>query len=87
MLKHLSKFSEYIPILLLGLYFVSESDLKNHIKKNSIINIIIYIISLIVLYILLSHFNISCKQAIGISILVWAFLKILKKCIQPNLHY
>lgn len=72
------KYYDYIPITLLGLLFITESDIKIHALHTSC-NLFINIISIVAFYCISLYFEQSKTTAFITSIIIWITLFYIKQ--------
>lgn len=72
------KYYDYIPIALITLLFITETDLERHAMHKSC-NLCINIISIVCFYCILLHFEKSKHIAFISSIIIWAVLFYIKE--------
>jgi hypothetical protein len=77
-LKDCKKYYDYIPITLIALLFIAEeSDMHHHAIHNSC-QICINIISIVVFYCIILHYEKSKVLAFVISLIIWIVLIYIK---------
>ena len=72
------KYYDYIPITLLGLLFITETDIERHAIHTSC-NLCINIISIVCFYCICLHFEQSKIVAFITSIIIWMTLFYIKQ--------
>ena len=75
---NIPKITNFFPITLLLVLFISESDDITHHFKHKTCDIIIEIVVFLLLYFLVVHCNIPRKKALFITILLWLGVKYIK---------
>ena len=77
-------YSEYIPLFLLGLIFISETEINKHAVIMSC-NMLIYIVALIIFFIMIIEFKYKKSTAIYIVLILWCVMVYYKKCLFKNM--
>ena len=69
---------EYVPLILLTLMFISEAEIDRSITKSAC-NVIFVFFLLILLYIFLVDFKMNRCVVVGIAMLMWIGLILVRK--------
>ena len=69
---------EYVPLMLLTLMFISEAEMDRNITKSAC-NVIFVFFLLILLYICLVDFKMNRCVVVGIAMLLWIVLILIRK--------
>jgi hypothetical protein len=76
-LQDCKKYYEYVQVTLIGLLFIAEADMHYHAIHNSC-HICINIISVIVFYCIILHYEKSKVFAFITSLIIWIILIYIK---------
>jgi hypothetical protein len=78
--KDYSQYSEYIPLFLIAILFISNhEECKTHLHLR-FYSLIIYIIGLFILYILMIYFKLNKILTLIIFFMIWIILVYTKRC-------
>ena len=80
MIDKLFKLQKYIPIALLSMYFISDSEMSKHMKYKSCA-IIIDILCILIFLFLAYYLKIENKYALLFAIILWAILHFIRNMI------
>jgi hypothetical protein len=71
------KYYDYIPVALIGLLFIAETDMERHAIHTSC-HMCINIISIVLFYCIILHYEKSKVFAFFTSIIIWGVLMYIK---------
>lgn len=74
---------DYLPILLVTMLFVTETELEKH-AVNISCQMCITIVTLVIFYILIFRYNNTKTISLIVAIIIWLILVYIKKKYIPN---
>ena len=83
MLKLAQKHLEYVPLVLLGIFLASESEMDKK-TLSTMWNLLLSFTILVIIYVAVSV--LKCKKTItlALAVIIWIFFIYLKRCIMPE---
>jgi hypothetical protein len=77
-IKKYIDFITLIPIGIVTMVFIADKELNSH-TKNACVGLLVYLFIFTIVYFMLLHLKVNKWIAIGLAIIMWVILTILRK--------